>query len=176
MKLSYLLTILLLYSLNASAKLQTKFFNCSFGDSKEQVANKMRINGYTPIKGNEGLHYIGLSFGGVNGWTVSFEYKNYRFYRIEFVKDDTSKYPILTDISRKIAAKYPQYVIEDFVDCYPNDFFRFDGGCKISDGQVTCYMYANRIRLPNNNGNICQISDMRNQEMEDSQVLMICKL
>ena len=55
MKLSYLLTILLLYSLNASAKLQTKFFNCSFGDSKEQVANKMRINGYTPIKGNEGL-------------------------------------------------------------------------------------------------------------------------
>lgn len=150
MKLSYLLTILLLYSLNASAKLQTKFFNCSFGDSKEQVANKMRINGYTPIKGNEGLHYISLSFGGVNGWTVSFEYKNYRFYRIEFVKDDTSKYPILTDISRKIAAKYPQYVIEDFVDYYPNDFFRFDGGCKISDGQVTCYMYANRIRLPNN--------------------------
>ena len=102
------------------------------------------------LKENEGLHYIGLSFGGVNGWTVSFEYKNYRFYRIEFVKDDTSKYPILTDISRKIAAKYPQYVIEDFVDYYPNDFFRFDGGCKISDGQVTCYMYANRIRLPNN--------------------------
>ena len=128
------------------------------------------------LKENEGLHYIGLSFGGVNGWTVSFEYKNYRFYRIEFVKDDTSKYPILTDISRKIAAKHPQYVIEDFVDYYPNDFFRFDGGCKISDGQVTCYMYANRIRLPNNNGNICQISYMRNQEMEDSQVLMICKL
>ena len=102
------------------------------------------------LKENEGLHYIGLSFGGVNGWTVSFEYKNYRFYRIEFVKDDTSKYPILTDISRKIAAKHPQYVIEDFVDYYPNDFFRFDGGCKISDGQVTCYMYANRIRLPNN--------------------------
>ena len=102
------------------------------------------------LKENEGLHYIGLSFGGVNGWTVSFEYKNYRFYRIEFVKDDTSKYPILTDISRKIAAKYPQYVIEDFVDYYPDDFFRFDGGCKISDGQVTCYMYANRIRLPNN--------------------------
>ena len=102
------------------------------------------------LKENEGLHYIGLSFGGVNGWTVSFEYKNYRFYRIKFVKDDTSKYPILTDISRKIAAKYPQYVIEDFVDYYPNDFFRFDGGCKISDGQVTCYMYANRIRLPNN--------------------------
>ena len=99
------------------------------------------------LKENEGLHYIGLSFGGVNGWTVSFEYKNYRFYRIEFVKDDTSKYPILTDISRKIAAKYPQYVIEDY---YPDDFFRFDGGCKISDGQVTCYMYANRIRLPNN--------------------------
>ena len=110
----------------------------------------MRINGYMPTKGNEGLHYIGLSFGGVNGWTVSFEYKNYRFYRIKFVKDDTSKYPILTDISRKIAAKYPQYVIEDFVDYYPDDFFRFDGGCKISDGQVTCYMYANRIRLPNN--------------------------
>ena len=128
------------------------------------------------LKENEGLHYIGLSFGGVNGWTVSFEYKNYRFYRIEFVKDDTSKYPILTDISRKIAAKYPQYVIEDFVDYYPDDFFRFDGGCKISDGQVTCYMYANRIRLPNNNGNICQISYMRNQEMEDSQVLMNCKL
>ena len=128
------------------------------------------------LKENEGLHYIGLSFGGVNGWTVSFEYKNYRFYRIKFVKDDTSKYPILTDISRKIAAKYPQYVIEDFVDYYPNDFFRFDGGCKISDGQVTCYMYANRIRLPNNNGNICQISYMRNQEMEDSQVLMNCKL
>ena len=128
------------------------------------------------LKENEGLHYIGLSFGGVNGWTVSFEYKNYRFYRIEFVKDDTSKYPILTDISRKIAAKHPQYVIEDFVDYYPNDFFRFDGGCKISDGQVTCYMYANRIRLPNNNGNICQISYMRNQEMEDSQVLMNCKL
>ena len=125
------------------------------------------------LKENEGLHYIGLSFGGVNGWTVSFEYKNYRFYRIEFVKDDTSKYPILTDISRKIAAKYPQYVIEDY---YPDDFFRFDGGCKISDGQVTCYMYANRIRLPNNNGNICQISYMRNQEMEDSQVLMNCKL
>ena len=102
------------------------------------------------LKENEGLHYIGLSFGGVNGWTVSFEYKNYRFYRIKFVKDDTSKYPILTDISRKIAAKHPQYVIEDFVDYYPNDFFRFDGGCKISDGQVTCYMYANRIRLPNN--------------------------
>ena len=102
------------------------------------------------LKENEGLHYIGLSFGGVNGWTVSFEYKNYRFYRIEFVKDDTSKYPILTDISRKIAAKHPQYVIEDFVDYYPNDFFRFDGGCKISDGRVTCYMYANRIRLPNN--------------------------
>ena len=102
------------------------------------------------LKENEGLHYIGLSFGGVNGWTVSFEYKKYRFYRIEFVKDDTSKYPILTDISRKIAAKHPQYVIEDFVDYYPNDFFRFDGGCKISDGQVTCYMYANRIRLPNN--------------------------
>ena len=102
------------------------------------------------LKENEGLHYIGLSFGGVNGWTVSFEYKNYRFYRIEFVKDDTSKYPILTDISRKIAAKHPQYVIEDFVDYYPDDFFRFDGGCKISDGQVTCYMYANRIRLPNN--------------------------
>ena len=99
------------------------------------------------LKENEGLHYIGLSFGGVNGWTVSFEYKNYRFYRIKFVKDDTSKYPILTDISRKIAAKYPQYVIEDY---YPDDFFRFDGGCKISDGQVTCYMYANRIRLPNN--------------------------
>ena len=75
------------------------------------------------LKENEGLHYIGLSFGGVNGWTVSFEYKNYRFYRIEFVKDDTSKYPILTDISRKIAAKYPQYVIEDFVDYYPDDFF-----------------------------------------------------
>ena len=128
------------------------------------------------LKENEGLHYIGLSFGGVNGWTVSFEYKNYRFYRIEFVKDDTSKYPILTDISRKIAAKHPQYVIEDFVDYYPDDFFRFDGGCKISDGQVTCYMYANRIRLPNNNGNICQISYMINQEMEDSQVLMICKL
>ena len=102
------------------------------------------------LKENEGLHYIGLSFGGVNGWTVSFEYKNYRCYRIELVAYDTSKYPILTDISRKIAAKHPQYVIEDFVDYYPNDFFRFDGGCKISDGQVTCYMYANRIRLPNN--------------------------
>ena len=48
------------------------------------------------------------------------------------------------------AWKYPQYVVEDFVDYYPDDFFRFDGGCKISDGQVTCYMYANRIRLPNN--------------------------
>lgn len=150
MKLSYLINFFFLYCLNASAQLQTKFFNCSFGDTKEQVANKMRINGYTTSKGNEGLHYGELSFGGVNGWQVSFEYKNNIFYRIKFVKDDTSKYPILTDISRKIAAKYPQYVVEDFVDYYPDNFFRFDGGCKISDGQVTCYMYANRIRLPNN--------------------------
>ena len=131
---SYRLSSLIAHSVILKNRWQIK---CEFIDIRQ-------------LKENEGLHYIGLSFGGVNGWTVSFEYKNYRFYRIEFVKDDTSKYPILTDISRKIAAKYPQYVIEDFVDYYPNDFFRFDGGCKISDGQVTCYMYANRIRLPNN--------------------------
>ena len=176
MKLSYLLTILLLYSLNASAQLQTKFFNCSLGDSKEHVANKMRINGYMPTKGNEGLHYIGLSFGGVNGWTVSFEYKNYRFYRIKFVKDDTSKYPILTDISRKIAAKYPQYVIEDFVDYYPDDFFVSMEVVKYLMVKLPVICMPIESAYQTTHGNICQISYMRNQEMEDSQVLMNCKL
>ena len=128
------------------------------------------------LKENEGLHYIGLSFGGVNGWTVSFEYKNYRFYRIEFVKDDTSKYPILTDISRKIAAKYPQYVIEDFVDYYPDDFFVSMEVVKYLMVKLPVICMPIESAYQTTHGNICQISYMRNQEMEDSQVLMICKL
>ena len=128
------------------------------------------------LKENEGLHYIGLSFGGVNGWTVSFEYKNYRFYRIKFVKDDTSKYPILTDISRKIAAKYPQYVIEDFVDYYPDDFFVSMEVVKYLMVKLPVICMPIESAYQTTHGNICQISYMINQEMEDSQVLMNCKL
>lgn len=133
--------------LNASAQIQRTFLGNTFGDTIAQVISKMRNNGYGDRKISDELLYTNVSFGGVNGWNVHFRFNNGKFYCVEFIKNDNSKYTLLTDISKKIASKYPQYVIENYQDYYGNDFLVFDGGCKFSDGNVTCFMFADKVQI-----------------------------
>ncbi len=139
--------ILLAICLNASAQIQRTFLGNTFGDTTTQVITQMRNNGYGDRKMSDELIYSNVSFGGVNGWSAHFKFKNGKFYCVEFVKNDNSRHSLLTDISKKVASKYPQYVVEDYQDFYGDDMLVFDGGCKLSDGSVTCYMYADRVKI-----------------------------
>jgi hypothetical protein len=111
---------MLIIALSINAKINTKFWDLSLGESsKEQVANVLQKKGYECLALNENVLGIepqsGLDYGGTHWSAVVFSFYNNTLCEIKFFKYDVKDYSsmlyVLETLKDKLEEKYDDYYL-----------------------------------------------------------------